>query len=103
LALPHGSVRVGATYADGHDGVTQLTFGGGTGGERDNSSRSWETTNQLSWLSGDGRHRLNFGQSITFTWASASEIADPFGAYTYQSLADLVANRPASYTRTLSS
>jgi hypothetical protein len=103
LTLPHGNVRVGAAYVDGHGGITQLAFGGGTGGNQESHSRSWETTNQISWLSGDNRHRLSFGQSIAFTWTSASSIADPFGTFSYQSLADLLANRPASYTRTLSS
>ena len=62
LTLPKGSVRVGALYADGNSGITSLNFGGGTSGLSRNESRSWETSNELSWMTGDSRTRLKFGQ-----------------------------------------
>ncbi|MBX6331229.1 MAG: Spy/CpxP family protein refolding chaperone [Gemmatimonadaceae bacterium] len=103
LTLPKGSVRVGAQYADGNSGITSLNFGGGTGGLSRNESRSWETSNELSWMTEDSRTRIKFGQSLTYHWTTSRNVSDPFGVFTYQSLEDLAANRPASYSRTLSS
>lgn len=103
VTLPHGNVRVGAEYADGHSGLTSLNFGGGTSGSRSSSTRSWETSNELSWITADSRHRVKLGQSFTWQWADAFNASNPFGTFTYQSLDDLAANRPASYARTLSS
>jgi hypothetical protein len=103
VSLPHGDVRVGAEYADGHSGITSLNFGGGTAGNMSSSTRSWETSNELSWISTSGSNHVKLGQSVTWQWATSFNASNPFGAFTYQSLDDLAANRPASYSRTLSS
>ena len=103
VSLPHGDVRVGAEYADGHSGITSLNFGGGTAGSRSNGTRSWETSNELSWMSASGSNQLKLGQSVTWQWATSFDATNQLGTFTYQSLDDLAANRPASYARTLSS
>jgi hypothetical protein len=103
VMLPHGNVRVGAEYADGHTGITSLSFGGGTAGSRSSDTRSWETSNELSWISSKGRDRVKLGQSVTWQWATSLDASNPLGTFGYQSLDDLAANRPASYSRTLSS
>ncbi|HEX5436154.1 MAG TPA: carboxypeptidase regulatory-like domain-containing protein [Gemmatimonadaceae bacterium] len=103
LSLPYGDVRVGARFEDGQNGLTLLGFGGGTSGETRSSTNSWETTNQLSWLTHDGRERVNFGQSLTVVTSQSSNAPNQLGTFAYQSLADLAANHPASYSRTLSS
>ncbi|HEX6965174.1 MAG TPA: carboxypeptidase regulatory-like domain-containing protein [Gemmatimonadaceae bacterium] len=103
IALPNGSVRVGVQYADGSDGLTSLYFGGGTSGSSESKATTWETSNELSWLTSDSRHRLKFGQGVTYAWNSSRDVANPFGMFTFQSLDDLKANRPSSYSRILSS
>ncbi len=103
VMLPHGDVRVGAEYADGHTGITSLNFGGGTEGNSSSRTRSWETSNELSWISASGGSQVKLGQSVTWQWATSFNASNPFGAFTYQSLDDLAANRPAAYSRTLSS
>jgi hypothetical protein len=103
VSVPNGSVRVGVQYADGSDGLTALYFGGGTSGTDRSDETTWETSNEFSWLSADSRHRLKFGQSITYNWASSHNASNPFGAFAFQSLEDLANNHPASYSRILSS
>ncbi|HEY9449055.1 MAG TPA: carboxypeptidase regulatory-like domain-containing protein [Gemmatimonadaceae bacterium] len=103
VTLPHGNVRVGTEYADGHSGLTSLGFGGGTSGSTSNGTQSWETSNELSWITADSRHRVKLGQSLTWQWANTLDASNPFGTFAYQSLEDLADNRPASYARTLSS
>lgn len=100
--LPHGQVRVGAAYQDGNTGITQLVFGGGSSGITSSLSRTWETKNEISWLTTDSRHKVSFGQSLKLNWTSANTAADPWGTFSYQSMDDLAANRPASFSRMLS-
>ena len=102
IALPNGSVRVGVQYADGSDGLTSLYFGGGTSGSSKSNATTWETSNELSWLTSDSRHRIKFGQGLTYAWTSSRDVSNPFGVFTFQSLDDLAANHPASYSRILS-
>lgn len=99
--LPTGSVRVGVEREDGASGLTSMRFGGGSAGGNERESTKWETKNEISWIATDSRHRVKFGQSVAFERSSTSQESDLFGTFTYESLEDLVANRPASYTRTL--
>ena len=101
VGLPTGNVRIGVEREDGAAGLTSLRFGGGSAGGNERESTKWETKNELSWIATDSRHRVKFGQSVAFERSSTSQESDLFGTFTYESLEDLVANRPASYTRTL--
>jgi hypothetical protein len=103
LSMPNGTVRVDARYPDGRNGLTQLAFGGATAGTTSSRSRQLEMQNELSWLTTDSRQQLSFGQSISFDRTTASDAANRFGTFTYQSSDDLAANHPASYARTFSS
>ncbi|HEU4641162.1 MAG TPA: carboxypeptidase regulatory-like domain-containing protein [Gemmatimonadaceae bacterium] len=102
VSLPHGNVRVGSSFTDGRTGLTSLSFGGSMGGTNSNRSRSWETSNELSWITASSRHRVKFGQSIRWEWNDTKNAANPFGTFSFQSLDDLAGNHPASYSRTLS-
>ncbi|MBL0177668.1 MAG: carboxypeptidase regulatory-like domain-containing protein [Gemmatimonadetes bacterium] len=102
LDLAGGSVRVGTSFDDGRTGLTTLRFGGSGSGPSQSDSRSLEVTNQFAVLTGSSRHRIKFGQSIEGDWEHERRTGNLRGTYTYQTLADLAANRPASYTRTIS-
>ena len=101
LTMPGGGVHVGTRFDDGRTGLTALRFGGGTAALSHETTRRWETTHELSWMAKGSRHRLKIGQLFALTGTRSRSVADPFGGYTYQTLADLAANRPASYVRTL--
>ncbi|HEU4641932.1 MAG TPA: carboxypeptidase-like regulatory domain-containing protein [Gemmatimonadaceae bacterium] len=103
LFLPHGQVRVGADFSDGRSGLAQLDFGGGTSGISRNTTSSWHATNALHWLPHRSRHAITFGQELHIDRTSSLSVANPYGQFTFLTLDDLAANRPASYSRTISS
>lgn len=101
--LPGGDVRVGTAFDDGRTGLTSLLFGGGNASLSRVETRKWDTRHELSRMTVDSRHRLKFGQSFSLWDTKSYSVADPFGRFEYSSLADLEANIPASYARTLDS
>ena len=102
LQLPSATVRVGTVFDDGHTGLSSVQFGGG-GGVNRNRGTDWDTNNEFSWVSGNSKHRLKFGQDFDYSWNTNYSSGSQFGSYSYQTLADLAANKPASYSLTLSS
>src|SRR5262249_36266309 len=56
-ASPEGRVRTGSELPDGTFGINTLVFGGNSGLPSTGSSSALEATDELSWLSADGRHR----------------------------------------------
>lgn len=102
LQLPSATVRVGTVFEDGHTGLSSVQFGGG-GGVNRNRSTEWSTNNEFSWVSPNSKHRLKFGQEFDYSWNTNYSSGSQFGSYSYQTLADLAANKPASYSLTLSS
>lgn len=105
VLLPTGSVQLISIFSDTgantRTGVTSLPFGGAASGMSLQTSGGWDFSNVVSWISTDNRHQIKFGQSLTQSWSANGAANGPLGTYTYNSLADLVANAPAFYTRTL--
>lgn len=102
VQLPGASVRIGTVFDDGHTGIGSVRFGGGSGVNR-STSYDWETRNEFSWVPGTGTHRVKIGQDVEYEWNTNYSSGNQYGSYSYQSLDDLAANRPASYSLTLSS
>ena len=102
VTMPSASVRVGTVFDDGHTGLSSLSFGGGSGVSR-NTTYDWDTQNEFSWIPSNGKHRVKLGQEIGYDWNTNFSSGNQFGAYSYQTLGDLAANKPASYSLTLSS
>jgi hypothetical protein len=102
--LPAGSVRIGTDFSDGRTGLTSLSFGGGDGNYYEQSSNG-EATNELSWLQPSGTHKVKIGGRIGFNRSSYFYFpGNPLlGSYTYLTLEDLVANKPSSYDRIITS
>lgn len=101
LSLPQGRVQVNSTLPDGRTGLTTLVFGGNPGFPQHVRGSSLEATDELSWISGDGAHRVKLGGFYTTTSTTQEVAADQLGSFSYQSLADLEAGRPALFTRAL--
>ncbi len=102
-ALLSGSVFVGAAYDDGRTGLTSFRFGGGGSGESQSSGNSWDAENEISWSTPNTRNQFKFTQEFRVDWGSSLQTSNQYGAFTYQSLSDLAANLPSSFSRTLSS
>src|ERR1019366_4873210 len=60
-----------------------------------------DTENESSWLIHDGQHQGKVSQEVRLDWNNTLSAANQYGSFAYQTLADLAANRPASFTRTL--
>jgi hypothetical protein len=101
LDLPSGRVRVNSLFDDGTSGVQSLAFGGNQG--LSSSSRSFGSTlqNTLSWFDDANKHRIKLASELNFNGSTQDQSSNLLGSYYYNSLSDLEAGLPASFTRTL--
>ena len=100
LGLPEVSVLVRSTGGTG-DGIVPLTLGGNSTFEHTESRSTIEASNLTVWNARGRRHTFK-----AFGWArvdalSESGGADLLGRYSFNSISDLAAGRPASFSRTL--
>ncbi|HEY4133401.1 MAG TPA: carboxypeptidase-like regulatory domain-containing protein [Gemmatimonadaceae bacterium] len=98
--IPEGSVRVSSLLPDGSASVKSLAFGGASSAT-DITNRALQLTNQLTWFSVDNKHSLKVMSSVMRDEFRADVSPSLLGTFNYNSLADLDAGLPASYTRTL--
>jgi len=99
--VPGASILVRTPTLDGTPDVAGITLGGGSALASDDSRWTAEAGNQTIWNAGGRRHR--FQASL---WGRADGLdqtgnANTLGTFSYNSLADFAANRPSSYSRTL--
>jgi hypothetical protein len=101
LDLPSGRVRVSSTFEDGADGVSSLSFGGNPSASSRSSSKSFSINNALSRFSDDNKHRLRLTTELAYDRSEQDQSSNLLGSFTFNSLEDLEAGRPASFTRQL--
>jgi hypothetical protein len=101
LQMPNGSVLVNSQFADGTSGVRTLGFGGNGFMGTSSSTLTAEAINQLSWFSRNNKHRLKLSSELRREGYDQDQTTNALGTFSYNSLADLAANRPASYSRAL--
>jgi hypothetical protein len=99
--LPGASVLVRSPSSDGTPDVTGITLGGGTFLGSDNDQWTAEAANETIWNAGGRRHRFK-----ALVWGRADGLridggANELGSFSFNSVADFAANRPTSFTRTL--
>lgn len=99
-SIPEGIVRVSSTLPDGTVGVKALSFGGAQAQSRIDN-QAIQLANTLTWYTEYNKHAFKVTSSITRDRTSGVVNTNPFGTFTYNSLADIEAQRPASFTRTL--
>lgn len=98
--VPAGRVQVASDLPDGTRGVSTLTFGGNAGLPSRSNARSIEATNELSWLGISG-HRVKIGATFVSEQSTSVPGSNQYGTYTFNSLADLENDLPASFRRTV--
>src|SRR6185503_5422468 len=98
---PEGRVRVTSQLADSTLSVTQLDFGGNSGLPTDGVNAQFEGSDEFSWMSSDAAHRFKLGALLNYSSFSMMNAFNRNGTFTFNSLADLEANRPAMFTRSL--
>ncbi len=102
LDLPAGRVRVNSSFPDGTNGVQLLYFGGNPALNTTQRSIGTAIQNQLSWFSANNKHRLKLTSELRHEGTDQLFATNTLGTFTYNSLADLEANAPASFSRSLS-
>lgn len=102
LDLPAGRVRVNSAFADGTNGVQNLSFGGNQTLNSTQTSTSAQIQNQLSWFSANNKHRLKLTGELRHETVDQLTAFNTLGTFTYNTLADFQANAPAFFSRQLS-
>jgi len=100
--LPGGRVRVNSLFADGTNSVQNLTFGGNQFLGTSSKTTSISALNTLSWFSANNKHRLKLTSELRRDDNAQDQTINRLGTYSYNSLAELQAGIPASFTRSLS-
>lgn len=101
LDLPAGRVRATSLFDDGTSAVQVLSFGGNPALNTTQTSLSLQAQNQMSWFSANNKHRLKLASELRHESADQLLELNTLGTFTYNSLADLQANSPAMFTRSL--
>ena len=96
--VPGGTVLTGASSSAG---IEMLSFGGNQMAGVSQTTTGAQLTNQLSWFTENNRHRLKLTTDLRREWATQDLDANSLGTFFYNSISDLGADRPASFTRTL--
>ncbi len=103
LRVPSGRVTVASDLPDGSLGVSTLQFGVNPSLPQETLSRLTELSDEVSRVSRNGAHRLKLGGLLNEDESQNGTFANALGTFTFNSIADFEAGRPASYTRTLAS
>ena len=99
LRLPEGRVLVGSTLSNGQVAFSGLDFGGNGALPNDSRNTALEVTDELSWLSGGGKHRWKLGGLVNRSGFNTTAGSNRSGNFQFLSLADFDANRPSQFTR----
>src|SRR5689334_1271326 len=99
--MPSGSVRINSEFPDGTSSIRNVSFGGSSNMNTSQTNTGTELTNQLSWFSATNKHRIKFTTELRRDAFTLSQQTNTLGSFTFNSLADLEAQRPASFSRQL--
>src|SRR5687768_5126935 len=99
--VPGASVLVRSTV-DGSADVTSLTLGGGSFFATDDSRWTLEGSNETLWNARGRKHRFKASLWGRADGLEQNGISNELGTFTFNSIDDFEAGRPASFTRTLS-
>jgi hypothetical protein len=102
LDLPSGRVRVNSVLDDGASSVQTLTFGGNQGLSSSSRSLGGTLQNNLSWFDDANKHRIKLTTELQYAGSTQNQASNLLGSFFFNSLEDLAAGLPASYSRTLS-
>lgn len=101
LRLPAGRVRVNSDLEDGASGVQTLSFGGNQGLSGTSSTLNGSFQNTLSWFDEANKHRIKLSTELQYASLNQNLANNLLGTFSFNSLAELEAGRPASFSRQL--
>ena len=102
LAMPSGTVRITSLFPDGSTGLKTIAFGGSPTMNTTQTNTSTELSNQLSWFSGSNKHRIKLTSELRRDAFTQNQQTNFLGSFTFNSLAELEAQQPSSFSRQLS-
>ncbi|HUQ48521.1 MAG TPA: carboxypeptidase-like regulatory domain-containing protein, partial [Gemmatimonadaceae bacterium] len=103
IDIPSGRVVVASNLPDRSLGVSTLQFGVNPSLPQETRTRLRELSDELSRVSKNGAHRLKLGGLLNEEQSENGTFNNALGTFTFNSIADFEAGRPASFTRTLAS
>ncbi len=98
--VPEGTVRVSSLLPDGSASVKSLSFGGSSQ-LASSSNQTVQLNNSLSWFSADNQHTLKLTSSLARDAFTTDLTPSALGTFAFNSLGDLEAGQPSSFSRTL--
>ncbi|MBI1809062.1 MAG: carboxypeptidase regulatory-like domain-containing protein, partial [Gemmatimonadetes bacterium] len=101
LAMPNGNVLVNSAFPDGTNGVKFVSFGGNPSLGVSSRNGSVAFSNLLSWFSENNKHRIKLSTELRRDGYTQDQTTNLLGTFSFNSLADLQAGRPAMFTRQL--
>ena len=101
LRSPNGTVRINSTLPDGSAAVRVLSFGGNPTLDVSSRSKRFEGNNELIWYTGNNRHSVKLTTAANYEQFETNQSSNLYGTFSFNSLADLQARQPASFSRTL--
>src|ERR1700687_3234796 len=100
--MPNGTVRINSVFADGTSSLKGISFGGNPTISTSQTNTGTEFRNQLSWFSASNKHRIKFTTELRRDAFTLNQQTNTLGSFTFNSLADLEAQQPSSFSRQLS-
>jgi hypothetical protein len=102
LRTPGGTVLVTSDFPDVLGAVTPVSFGGNSPLDQSTREWIWETNSITSfYASNRAHHRVQLTADSRIDGFDQSSPGNSSGTFSYNSLADLAANAPSTFTRTL--
>ena len=101
LSLPDARVLVTSDFPDGTAGVSTLQFGGNSSYPSHLTNYQWQASNATSWFTDDNAHRIKLTEDLQVSRFIQDQNANSRGTFTFNSLSDLEAGQPASFSRRL--
>ena len=99
MRIPDARVLVPSQLADGSTSLSSLVFGGNAGLPRYTRTSGVEFSNMTLWNTPSNAHHLRFAVDGHLDQLRQTQGANGLGTFTYNSIADVAANRPASFSR----
>jgi Carboxypeptidase regulatory-like domain len=101
LDMPSGTVLINSIFPDGTSGLKSVAFGGNQFINNSQTNTSAEFKNQLSWFSASNKHRIKFTTELRRDAFAFDQATNTLGSFTFNSLAELEAKQPSSFSRLL--
>ena len=99
--IPAANVLVGSQLGDASPVHNTLNIGGSSAGQSSRNNTTWETVSLAHFYLG-AHHLMKLKARSFLECLSTRSASNTLGVFSYNSLADLAANRPSTFRRSLS-